>query len=266
MSLQVGDQLKTYALEQLQRANVCLGWRGSHAHDGVHQARKSMRRVRACLALGESALGAGAEMLDAELSNICESLSSLRDAQARVESLDRLLKKHPKNEIHSCLLAAKQLAIHARADAMHVEQLIDKDFLNRRERLRILFAAIPELTWQDITLEVLSLSIRHSENICDSSAETALSKGREKDWHRLRRRRRRLIQQHTALEHSSIDLPLISVPERKLSSLLGEAQDISVLRIFFKQHAGLPKENDRLLRKFLKKEFKHLSAEAMAGP
>ncbi len=265
MPQQAGDQLKAYALAQLRRANGCLAWRGSRAHEGVHQARKSMRRVRACLALGESALGAGASMLDDELSKICESLSSLRDAQARVESLDRLLEKHPDREIHACLNAAKRLAIAARAEAMRNEQAIDKDFLTRRERLQVVFAAMPVLPWQHIDAGVLALSMRHSMQACEEAAEIALSRGKEKDWHRLRRRRRRLIQQHTALENCHIELPWIAAPDRKLGTLLGEAQDISILRDFFKQHPGLSEENQKRLRKLLKHEFGHLSAEAMAG-
>ncbi len=265
MPQQADDRLKAYALGQLQRAFTCLGWRGSHSHAGVHQARKSMRRVRACLALGESALGAGAGMLDEELSKICESLSALRDAQARVESLDRLLEKHPEHEVRSCLLAAKRLAMTARAEAMRNEQAIDKDFLTRRERLRVLSAAMPVLPWQHINDECLSVSILHSVKACDAAAEIALSHGSEKDWHRLRRRRRRLIQQYTALEHCGIELPAIPAPDRKLGTLLGEAQDISILRDFFKQHDGLSEQNAKLLRKFLKHEFRHLSAEAMAG-
>ncbi|MEO8002547.1 MAG: CHAD domain-containing protein [Arenimonas sp.] len=266
MPEQAGHRLKAYALAQLQRAIVCLGWRGSHAHDGVHQARKSMRRVRACLALGESALGVGAGMLDQELSKICKSLSSLRDAQARVESLDRLLKKHPEQEKYSSLLAAKRLAMVARAEAMRNEQVIDMDFLTRRECLRVLLAAMPVLPWQHIGDDDLSGAMLHSAKICNAAAEIALSQGREKDWHRLRRRRRRLIQQYTALENSGIELSSINVPDRKLGTLLGEAQDISILRDFFKLHSGMSEENRKLLRKFLKREFKHISAEAMAGP
>ncbi len=266
MSPATGDSLKMYALEQLKRANVCLGWQGSRTHAGVHQARKSIRRVRACLALGESALGAGAGMLDEELSKICESLCGLRDAQARVESLDRLLEKHSDDDIRSSLLIAKRLAILARAEAMRHEQALDKNFLTRRERLQVLSAAMPVLPWQHISDESLSIAMRHSAGMCDAAAEIALSHGREKDWHRLRRRRRRLIQQHTALDNSAITLPSITAPDRKLGTLLGEAQDISVLHRFFKKHSGLSEENGKGLKKFLKREFKHLSAEAMAGP
>lgn len=260
-----GESLKSYALTQLQRAMTCLAWRGSRAHAGVHQARKSMRRVRACLALGEHALGAGASMLDRELSKICEGLSSLRDAQARVESLDRLLANEPGLEILYCLPAAKRLAIKNRVDAMHEEHRHDPDFQTRRERLQVLAAAVSVLPWEHIDENNLTSSIQRSLLACDEAAEIALSRGKEKDWHRLRRRRRRLVQQHTAVESCHITLHAIVIPDRKLSTLLGEAQDISILREFFKNHSGLSKGNENLLRKFLKKEFEHLSAEAMAA-
>ena len=147
------DSLKAYALNQLQRAIACLSWRGSRAHAGVHQARKSMRRARACLALGESALGAGANMIDRELSKICGSLSSLRDAQARVESLDRLLANNLNDVefgIRPCLTAAKRLAVLALIaclaefvlrligqTAINNHQQYDLQLTNRRSRSEI---------------------------------------------------------------------------------------------------------------------------------
>ena len=265
MPVEPSEAVKAYALTQLLRAIECLGWRGSRAHAGVHQSRKSMRRVRACLALGGSTLGAGAHMIDRELAKICESLSSLRDAKARVESLDRLLTGSAEIEIQHCLQAAKRIALNMRADAMRNEQTIDSNFLTRRERLRVLEAAIPALLWKQISISGLSQAVHHSMQACDEAAEIALSRGKSKDWHRLRRRRRRLAQQHTALEQSDILLKTVLVPDHKLGKLLGEAQDISVLRKFFKSHPGLSIENTTRLNVFLKQEFKRLSAEAMAN-
>lgn len=265
MSEEPGDRLKAYAMAQLKRAVACLGWRGSRAHAGVHQARKSLRRSRACLALGESALGAGAGMIDRELSKVCDSLSALRDAQARVESLDRLLTGNADTELHSCLMLAKRLAIKARADAMRKEQADDPHFLTRCERLQVLIAAMPVLPWNHINENTLTHAMQKTLQACDQAAETALNSGREKDWHRLRRRRRRMAQQHTAIEQCAIALPQLLIPDRKLGELLGQAQDLSVLQEFFKKHQQLPLEKRRQLRVFLKDEFKYLSAEAMAS-
>lgn len=251
-------------MAQLQRSIVCLGYRGSRAHEGVHQARKSMRRARACLALGESALGAGAGMIDRELSKVCDGLSALRDAQARVESLTRLIEHNDDPEMKSCLQAAKRLALVSRADAMRDEQSIDNQFLSRRERLHVVAAAMTVLPWEQITIAVLSRAINATMLACDKAADTALSEGRAKDWHRLRRRRRRLVQQHTALANSGIELPLIPLPDRKIATLLGEAQDLTLLRGFFQKHHGLSVDDAMKLRRFLKTHFRHLSSEAMA--
>jgi CHAD domain-containing protein len=264
-SIEPGDRLRAYALAQLQRAITCLAWRGARAHEGVHQARKSMRRARACLALGESALGAGATMLDRELSDICESLSALRDAQARVERLNQLLDQHENPELRNSLLMAKKIALSARAEAMRNEQAVDADFLTRRERLQVLAAAMPVLPWQHINNDALINALQRTMQVCDKAAEIALSRGIVKDWHRLRRRRRRLIQQHTALEQCGIELPSMAIPNKKLGTLLGEAQDLSILHDFFRKHSELSKVDEKRLGTFLKQEFKHLSAEAMAG-
>jgi CHAD domain-containing protein len=51
----------------------------------VHQARKSIRRVRATLALGASSSAAPAAVFDKELQRINRSLSPMRDGQALVE-------------------------------------------------------------------------------------------------------------------------------------------------------------------------------------
>jgi len=265
MSQEPGDRLKAYATAQLQRAILCLGWRGSRAHAGVHQARKSLRRTRACLALGESALGAGAGMIDRELSKVCDSLSALRDAQARVESLDRLIDHHDGSEIQTCLQAARRLAIQARAEAMRQEQSLDSQFLSRRERLKVLAAAIPVLPWEQISIAGLLRAMQTTMLACDTAADTALSHGKEKDWHRLRRRRRRLAQQFTALENSGIELPQVVAPDKKIGSLLGEAQDLTLLRAFFQKHHGLSVDDAMQLRRFLKTQFRHLSSEAMAS-
>lgn len=263
-SIGPGDRLRVYALAQLQRAITCLAWRGARAHEGVHQARKSMRRARACLALGESVLGAGANMIDRELCKVCESLSDLRDAQARVESLQRLLAQDVDADIRNCLQSAIKVAMSARADAMRNGQVADANFLTRRERLQVLAAAIPVLPWQHIDDETLFKSMHRTLHVCEKAADAALSSGKEKDWHRLRRRRRRLTQQHTALEQCGIVLPSLPVPDKKFGSLLGEAQDISILRNFFGERTDLSEVNKALLKKFLKQEHKHLSSEAMA--
>ena len=56
---------------------------------GVHRVRKSVRRVRAMLALGGEAFAgcSRARTLDAALGSLCRGLSSLRDADALNDAL-----------------------------------------------------------------------------------------------------------------------------------------------------------------------------------
>ena len=46
-----GTALRDYGAAELDAALAHLGWRGGRLHEGVHQARKSLRRARAVLAL-----------------------------------------------------------------------------------------------------------------------------------------------------------------------------------------------------------------------
>lgn len=55
--LPLGTQLLVFASEQLQQAQTELARKDEALHEGIHQARKSIRRARATLALGARALG-----------------------------------------------------------------------------------------------------------------------------------------------------------------------------------------------------------------
>lgn len=85
-----GRSLREFALAELDRAAAQLACEGEARHAGVHQARKSLRRVRATLALARRALGEPGRRLDEDLARLCRGLSALRDGQALVEALQRL--------------------------------------------------------------------------------------------------------------------------------------------------------------------------------
>src|SRR5262245_8828115 len=73
-----GAALRDYATAELEYAIAHLGWNGGRVHEGVHLGRKSLRRTRAVLALGESALGPGADLIDREVRRVNVSLSKMR--------------------------------------------------------------------------------------------------------------------------------------------------------------------------------------------
>ena len=101
-----GQALRDFAAAELAAAGDALARTGDDLHEGVHRARKSIRRTRAVLALGDRLLGPGFELVDAQLRRLNDSLSPLRDAHALVETLQRLLDARVAAKTRDALLRA----------------------------------------------------------------------------------------------------------------------------------------------------------------
>jgi CHAD domain-containing protein len=110
----VGERLNRYAVTELGCAVDCLDWQGSHLHAGIHQARKSLRRVRATLALAEQRIGRVAGTLDRNLRDCNESLSDIRDGQALVEAINRLGKLEKSADAVAIIRRARAAAVKRR--------------------------------------------------------------------------------------------------------------------------------------------------------
>ncbi len=96
--IEVGERLNS-ALprcigEQLDAARVHLQRSGADLHDGVHDARRSIRRARAALALLRPQLDDDAcEALAATIAEAGRVLSPLRDAQSVIEAVEQQLQQ-----------------------------------------------------------------------------------------------------------------------------------------------------------------------------
>lgn len=224
-----GIGLGAYASNELSRAIDLLSWHGARRHTGVHQARKSMRRARATIALGASALGQGARPIDRELGRINRSLSTVRDAQSLVESLARLSDRHTGPDATLLLKRARRAAVQQRIARTRAEMQDDPDFTGRRAALTVLMAGLQALPWQAVLEQDLLTALRSSASKAKAASKQARRSGRDNDWHRWRRRARRLSQQHRALGEL-VALPNVPKDQHKaLAVLLGEAQDYALL-------------------------------------
>lgn len=252
-----GTALQANAIAELTRAIDCLGWRGAHAHAGVHQARKSIRRLRATLALGGTALGPAAAVLDRELRRLNRGLSPVRDAQALVETLDRLARQHGSEEEHELLRRARRVAVRTRSAKMRDALAADPGFQRRRELLHYMKTVLPGLPWPAVSADMVSEAVAHGAKAVNKAAKRAQASGRDEDWHRWRRRARRLSQQQRVL--AAAQLPTKDAHSRKaVAVLLGEAQDYSLLREHCKKDSPFS-EPDRLsLRKLAARGSKRL--------
>ena len=223
------EVLSAYAGAELDRAIEHLGWRSGRVHEGVHQARKSLRRTRAVLALGAPVLGPGADLLDREIRRVNRGLSQMRDAQALVETLDRVSARNKAPEVAPVLRRARRTAAQARAESARRELADDPGLAHKRMLLGTLRAALPALPWDSLTETRVRDALDAGLARVDAADAQARATGRDTDWHRWRRRVRRLSQQHRALG-DRIDLGVAKKRVKSLAIELGEAQDYALLR------------------------------------
>ncbi|HEY5805285.1 MAG TPA: CHAD domain-containing protein [Lysobacter sp.] len=224
-----GPDLRDYALAELDAALDALA--GDDVHEGVHRARKGLRRVRATLALGDGILGPGVELLDREIKHLNTGLSGLRDAHALTETLERLRKRTRKSGIKDLLDQAGAAAIVAREVVAEVELAMDPGLGQRRGMIEVLAAALPALDWERLTPSAARMALADSDDSSRKARDVALGKGRDNDWHRWRRRARRASQQRRALETVGIPVPATEpdVFDKRTTERLGEAQDLTLL-------------------------------------
>lgn len=88
----VSDAIKRIAREELADAAVTL--RAGPNDTAIHEARKSLKKVRALLRLVKSDLGSDYRAENARLRGIGRRLSPLRDAKAMIEAVERIGEHH----------------------------------------------------------------------------------------------------------------------------------------------------------------------------
>ena len=185
-----------------------------------------MRRTRALLALGD-VLGPGAKLIDRKLRRRVRALSTLRDAHALVETLDRLLDRPCDDDTKRRLARARRAAAHARA-ALIKGQDVTGNLADTHSLLVMLRAALLGLPWDQIDRSMLEAALAATSHDIDSARERVRRSGRDADWHRWRRRMRRLSQQHRACAAAGVEFTA-SMFDKSLAEQLGVMQDLTLL-------------------------------------
>lgn len=245
-----GAPLRDYALAELSAAIAGLRRRGKSMHEGIHRARKGIRRSRAMLALGTPALGPGVDLVERELKRINRSLSPMRDAQALVQTLDRLIARAPRDK-QKLLKKMKRSARDRRAQLAASHGLAE-ELRGARATLKALHAALLGLEWDAITLATVADALAAAEERTGAAQARALGTRRDEDWHRWRRRLRTKIQQSRAAAIAGAGAGA-TLYDRSLAEQMGVMQDLSVLREHCNRHSGLPKAERTQLRDFARK-------------
>lgn len=244
----LGLRLKAFALSELQEAQALLAKPGDSRHEGVHQARKRLRRARATLSLGRKALGREGRRLDEDLGRLCRGLSSLRDAQALIEGLQRL-PADSKTPLASALPRMVELAQQRRDDCLVRTLSRDPDLRSRRERLQALSVRLEALDWAAVKRGAVARAVARSEKRLAKSRRRAARDPRDDArWHAMRRRLRRLRQQDHLLAALEPGRPPVASVTAEEAAVLGEAQDDALLLRHCRSPSVFPLPLRRLLR------------------
>lgn len=247
-----GLVLHAYAAAELDAAIAGLARRGHRLHTGVHHARKGLRRTRAVLLLGGETLGGGARLLVRELGRMNRDLSALRDAHALVETLDRRIAKHPDAETRALLRRVRHAAVRWRTERLRAELEADPALAARRQTLQVLRAGLDALPWSALQPARLQDALTESAVRADQAHARVHASGDEADWHRWRRRMRRLSQQLRAAKTAGLAFPAPRAFDKSLTEQLGVAQDLRLLLDQAKGGLPLEKADRAALRRYAK--------------
>lgn len=254
----LGRALRGTVEDQLLRASRCLGWKAGHRHRGVHQARKSIRRVRSILVLASTALGPGAEALSYLLSGINRGLSRARDAQALVEAIDHLAAHIHDKKWLALLARARRGAVDARLAVLQEAMAEDPDFVRTRNRLAEIKAALDDLAWGAVSSDDVEAAFSRTRNKTGKAAKLATKTGGNEDWHQWRRTARRQSQQQRILAEVGISLA-VEYADKEIALLLGRQQDCSLLLEFCQVDQSPIRWTDRnQLNRFVEKKLESL--------
>jgi hypothetical protein len=222
-----GIALRDYGLAELAAAIDALGLRGRDVHDGIHQARKAIRRTRAMLTLGESTLGPGADLIDRQLRRVNRRLSPLRDAHALVETFDRLTTKARDEATGAALKDARRIVARQRASMVRDPHL--RSVLQHEQAiLATMRAALVGLPWEALRIASVTDAMDRATHKADVARKRACASDDAKAWHRWRRRMRRISQQRRAATAAGVLVPDDGF-DKHLTEQLGVLQDLSLL-------------------------------------
>ena len=240
-TLLLAEKTRNRARDEGRAAGRALGTR-RRIHEGIHDARKAIRRLRSLLALIEDRIPE-ANAIDTAFEKLGDGLSSLRDAHVVVETAEKFAKHHRK-EWRPAIQA-----LEARRDARLDRVLaLDPGFLKRRALVTRLEARIEFLDWSRLRLADLGDSLESSNSRLDNAERRAALVLEIENLHRWRRRVRRLRFQLEAigeLSPSAMHKLSRKHPGRdpkalhRLGDALGDRRDEQMLESALKRIRGL---------------------------
>lgn len=249
-AVEMADRARALARNECRDILRALGAR-RRVHVSVHQARKTVRKLRALLALVAGRLPE-AVAIDRVLKRVGDGLSPLRDAHVAVETARHFSRGHRQRWTTAInRLTERRDALLARVLAQ------DPRFERRRALLRRIVDRLDSLDWENLRMSDLRSALHDSRRRAAKAKHRSDNQPSAEKLHRWRRRVRKLRFQVEVIAEIAPTLAkreLHSHPGRqakalhRLSDQLGAQRDADMLQRLLKRLPALPNRSTLLLQ------------------
>jgi CHAD domain-containing protein len=222
------DELTKIVRRQLRDTVRALSEAGEASETVIHEARKSVKKVRAIAALLEQA-GAKLPRKDRKrLKSAASALSRLRDSAAIVESLDRVHRQYPKQLSEETYAVLHRALVQARgrqqAQAEHHDVVIEAARKLAKTRRSAKTWALPSLGVSEL-VDVIGDSYRLSRKAMRHARET----GQSASVHRWRKELKTLWYQLRLAKPLTTGVAPLIARLKRLETELGNDHNLVVL-------------------------------------
>jgi CHAD domain-containing protein len=184
-SVDIGSALGALAAKECRSLEHALALHKGR-HDGIHEARKSSRRLRSLLDFLKPRSDQQVASLDRTLKQLIDSFSALRDAHVAARTARLLATSHA-----ATLTPSLMDALEHRSAALLNEALEnDPNWRRRSAKVRRLTVAIEGLPWQQVTPSLAKKVLKQNVRRMKKARRAALQEHTTPAFHRWRRRAR----------------------------------------------------------------------------
>ncbi|MBA3861259.1 MAG: CHAD domain-containing protein [Solirubrobacterales bacterium] len=226
--------------EELAKTIDSLEGRGPADRDAaVHDARKRLKKARAAVRLARADLGRDVQRTEtAALGDAARRLSGVRDAHVLLETL-AALDEHA-TALPTTAVGDLRTALERRRDELHAAALENGDVVGEvTAQIAAVRERAQEWPLHDESFGSVAKSLQRIYRRGSAAMDAAFEEGDDESWHEWRKRVKDLWYALRILEPvAALQLKGMVAEADRLSDVLGDHNDIAVLRAALEEHAG----------------------------
>jgi CHAD domain-containing protein len=224
----IAHGLRRLAKKELASARQQLQRTSPPDDDAIHEARKSVKKVRAVVHLIEADDGRGLRGSKKRLRAVSRALSQSRDADAMIVILQKLLDRQPRLlSEHTLARVRHLLADHKHAVAQRTAR--EGSWKAAVQELRALHAAVKRWSPAHNRFGTLAPGLRVTHSRGSKAMARALERHRAADFHEWRKQLKTLWYELRLIESSGAVLHKDAVTLSRAETWLGEDHDVVLL-------------------------------------